>query len=241
MSRSGDYSRRSDSCNTSPPRGYDHPAHLPPDGVESEGSRGRESEDESVDRSGRGTTDGWLKAQPGAAQSLSPGRLSDLKTIWSVKYLKKYNLPPLRVVFKRGRDFPLRDDDQVIAFGQPHPTDMPPLAPDHSRPAERLRPRNRMHPTGISMPVIVNLSWGCEPGSASGPTQTISQQDESRGLRRAVSHRHLRDCLARLACSALAPVISKGSLPPTACRIDSECALRSCSGGISTRHDSVLS
>src|SRR5205807_1484558 len=48
------------------------------------------------------------------------------------------DLPSLGVVRKRGRDFSFRDDYHVLAFGQPQPSDMPPLAPDNSRPAERL-------------------------------------------------------------------------------------------------------
>src|SRR5215211_1477518 len=51
---------------------------------------------------------------------------------------QRLNLPSLRVVCKGGRDFPLRDDEHILAFGQPHPTEMPSLAPDDSRPSKRL-------------------------------------------------------------------------------------------------------
>src|SRR5215207_223275 len=48
------------------------------------------------------------------------------------------DLPPAGVVFERRLRLSPRDDDDVLALRQPHPTDIPPLAPDQSRPAQHF-------------------------------------------------------------------------------------------------------
>ena len=48
------------------------------------------------------------------------------------------DLPPAGVVFERRLRLALRDDDQVLAPRQPHPRDVPPLAPEQACPAQHL-------------------------------------------------------------------------------------------------------
>src|SRR5436305_10409043 len=99
---------------------------------------------------------GLLRAQPLAGdvrpaegerderqQLLQPLRLGDVRGFQTEAARleaaeQRLDLPSLRVVCKGGRDFPLRDDDHILATGQPHPRDMPSLAPDDSRSPKRL-------------------------------------------------------------------------------------------------------